>query len=62
MPIEIFSDNSAISVKGKGLTNVKMYVERKEFSKGKILLQGHQGPSVSSAAGLALIFPLIENF
>ena len=30
------SGSSAISVKGKGLTNVKMYVERKVFSKGKI--------------------------
>ena len=28
--------NSAISAKGKGLTNVKMYVERTVFSKGKI--------------------------
>ena len=28
--------NSDISVKGKGLTNVKMYVESKDFSKGKI--------------------------
>ena len=27
---------SAISVKGKGLTNVKMYVERKVFSRDKI--------------------------
>ena len=37
--IEFFSDssgNSVISVKGKGLTNVKMYVEGKVFSKGKI--------------------------
>ena len=31
-----FSHNFAISVKDKGLTNVKMYVERKAFSKGKI--------------------------
>ena len=32
------SGNSAISVKGKGLTNVKIkiYVERNVFSKGKI--------------------------
>ena len=28
--------NSAISVKGKGLTNAKMYVERKDFSKVKV--------------------------
>ena len=28
------SGNSAISVKGKGLANIKMYVERKVFSKG----------------------------
>ena len=26
------SGNTAISVKGKGITNVKMYVERKDFS------------------------------
>ena len=30
------SGNSTISVKGKGLTNVQMCVERKAFSKGKI--------------------------
>ena len=30
------SGNSAITVKGKGLTNVKMYVERNIFSKGKM--------------------------
>ena len=28
--------NDAISAKGTGLTNAKMYVERKDFSKGKI--------------------------
>lgn len=33
------------SVKGKALTNVKLYVERNVFSKAKILLQGHQVPS-----------------
>ena len=44
---------------GEGLTNVKMCVERKVLSKGRILLQGHQVPSVSSAAGLALIFSLM---
>ena len=27
--------NSVISVKGKGLANTKMYVERKMFQKGK---------------------------
>ena len=30
------SDNSAISVKGKDLPNVKMYVERIVFSKDRI--------------------------
>ena len=30
------SGKSAISVSGKGLTNVKKYVERKVFSKGTI--------------------------
>ena len=30
------SGNSTISVKGKDLTNVEKYVERKVFSKGKI--------------------------
>ena len=39
-----------------------MYVERKVFSKGKIFLQGHQVLSVSSAAGLALIFLLTYYF
>ena len=39
-----------------------MYVERKVFSKGKIFLQGHQVLSVSSAAGLALIFSLTYYF
>ena len=29
----IFSGNSAISVKGNGLTRIKMYVERKGFFK-----------------------------
>ena len=28
--------NYALSVRGKGITNVKMYEERKVFSKGKI--------------------------
>ena len=28
--------NYALSVKGKGMANVKMYEERKGFSKGKI--------------------------
>ena len=28
--------NSAISVKGKGLTNAKIYLERKNSSKGQI--------------------------
>ena len=54
--------NSGNSVKGKGLTNVKMYVERKDFSKGKIQLQGHQVQSISGAAGLALIFLLMDYF
>ena len=30
------SGNSAISVKGKGLTNAKIYLERKDSSKVKI--------------------------
>ena len=50
------SGNSAISVKGKGLTNAKSYLERKDSSKVKILLQGHQVPNVNSAPDLALIF------
>ena len=29
------SGNSAISIKSKGLTNIKMYVEGKIFQKGK---------------------------
>ena len=32
------SGNSAVSAKGKDLTNIKMYLERKVFSKGKIEL------------------------
>ena len=47
---------------GKVLTNVKMHVERKVFSKDKLLLQGHQVPSVNSAAGLALVFLLMYYF
>ena len=31
-------DNAVFSAKGNGLTNIKMYVERKVFSKGKIEL------------------------
>ena len=30
------SGNSAISVKGKGLTNAKIYLEKKDYSKVKI--------------------------
>ena len=39
--IEVFSGNSgnsAVSAKGKDLTNIKMYLGRKVFSKGKIEL------------------------
>ena len=39
-----------------------MHVERKVFSKDKLLLQGHQVPSVNSAAGLALVFLLMYYF
>ena len=50
------SGNSAISVKGKGLTNAKIYLERNFFSKVQIEFQGHQVPNDNSAADLALIF------
>ena len=33
---EFFPGNSAISVKDNGLTNIKMYAERKAYPKGKI--------------------------
>ena len=49
------SGNSAISIKAKYLTSVKMYVERKVFQK---VSQDHLVPIVSSAAGLAPIFLL----
>ena len=48
--------NSAIYVKGKGLTNAKIYLERKDSSKVQIQLQGHQVPNDNSAVDLALIF------
>ena len=48
--------NFAISVKGKGLTKANIYLERKDFSKVKIELQGHQVPNINSAADLALIY------
>ena len=55
------SDNSAISVKGKGLTNHNMYAGRKVF-KGKISLQEHQIPCTSSAAGSALLLSIMHYF
>ena len=39
-----------------------MYLERKDFSKGKIQLQDHQVLNVNSVAGLALIFLLCTIF
>ena len=60
--IEFSSGNSTISVKGKGLTNIEIYVERKVFSKSKIYLEHHQVSSASSTTGLALIFLLMHYF
>ena len=48
--------NSAISVKGKGLTNVKMYAERNVFGKGKIFFEATNsgGSRISPRRGCQL--------
>ena len=54
------SGSSAISIKSKGLTNVKIYVERTVFFKRLNLIT--RPPITSSAAGLALFFLLTYYF